>query len=160
MRAPFTRFIPVLMLILAGTALAQPPAPQAGPRAAPAHAQEAPHPVRVVSVALELSEEQVAAFHDLLRDRKEANDPVQAEIDLLQDELDALLKGENPDPAAVGDIVLEIQDLRGELRENQQVFLDGFHALLTEEQSNRLLRINQVALAQRAAEAMREIRLH
>jgi len=147
MKTLFTAFTATLLLASTSPLFAHEPPPEN-------------HPVHTISMALQLSEEQAADFRNLLQVRAEANDATNAQIDQLQTELADLLAGGAPDPAQVGSLVLDMHQLRSELGLHQDEFLAAFHALLTPEQGTQLMHINQLAMAQKAAEALHEVKLH
>lgn len=107
----------------------------------PLAAQEpGPPPERgqdAIAAFLALTPDQVAAWDQLLSDRDAAAEPLRTELEAVEDELRALL-GE-PDPAVelVGALVVQGRDLRQQLGDVHHAYLDGFVALLDDEQARR-----------------------
>ena len=108
----------------------------------PVLAQEAPPAVQAahyrVVAFLELSEGQAEAWIEIYVIHREAEQPLQEDVAAINQELEALLAGDDPDPAEVGELVIERQALRAELIEVHMVYNESFAALLEEEQAQRL----------------------
>ncbi|GMR15421.1 MAG: hypothetical protein BMS9Abin30_1049 [Gammaproteobacteria bacterium] len=117
-------------------------------------------PVRVLKAALDLTDEQVVALHDLLEARGMENKAIADQIREIQAQLEDLLKSDAPAPAEVGGMVLDIQGLKQEVWQNHESYQQSFRELLTPEQLDRLVRINKLALANRASKVLRELKLH
>jgi len=117
-------------------------------------------PARVLKAALNLTDEQVVVLRDLIEARTMENKVITDQMREMQAQLEDLLKSEAPDPTDVGGLVLDIRGLKQEVRQNHESFQQLFRELLTPMQLERLVRINQIALAGRAAEVLRELRLH
>lgn len=128
----------------------------------PLYAMEPPpeaKPLQVLRAALNLTEEQVTDIRDLLQLRADAIDATSEQIQLLQAQMEEILQSDTPDPLEVGEIVLETRDLRKEISQHQEDFQSDFHLLLIPEQIQRIGHINRIDLANRAAEALRQLRL-
>ena len=97
---------------------------------------------------LGLTEEQVAAWDALLETRKATVEPLREQLQAVEEDLAELLQGENPDPAAVGTLVLQARALREQIAAANQAYLDGFEALLTPEQATRLTLLRRAERAQ------------
>ncbi|MGB7451127.1 MAG: hypothetical protein WBM36_03260 [Lysobacterales bacterium] len=117
-------------------------------------------PLAILKNVLNLSEEQVGEIGGLLEARAEAVRPLAEQIKIFEQALKELLNSDLPDPAAVGDLVLDIQMLRQEIAGHRQSFREGFHMLLTAEQIERIGNIHKVALATRAAQALGQLGLY
>ena len=87
---------------------------------------------------LQLTEEQVASWDEIYMIHREAELPVKEDMRQLEAELFELVNAEDPDPTVVGELVLEIADLREVLREIHLIYHEGFMLLLEEEQAGRL----------------------
>ena len=85
--------------------------------------------------------------------------PTTEQVQLLQKQLEEILKSDAPDALEVGEIVMETRDLGKEIGQAQETFQSDFRALLTPEQIGRIGNINRIALANRAAEALRQLKL-
>lgn len=117
-------------------------------------------PARVLKAALDLSDEQVTALRDLIEARTEEVKAIKEDIHELQAQLEDLVKSESPDPDEVGGLVLDIRGLKQEIGQGHEAYQQSFRELLTAMQVERLGHINKIALADRAAEVLRDLRLH
>jgi Spy/CpxP family protein refolding chaperone len=114
--------------------------------AAPAAAQgpPAPPPVEdlclpgaaqhVIADVLDLTGEQIAAWDVLIAEREQAAAPLRDGIAAVQQQLDDLLAGPDPDPLAVGELTIERRDLGEQLAGVQLDYVVGFEGLLGEAQ--------------------------
>ena len=93
--------------------------------------------LRVVVAFLELTEDQVNALVGLLRERHEAVVPLIQAIHEKQRLIYEQLNSGAPDPATIGQLVIEVHQLLYQIHEAQEEFLAGFTALLNEEQLRR-----------------------
>lgn len=136
------------ILVLIPLAAAQPPSTDAGPGFdgpgvdrgfGPAgRGHHRVHDLRFLARFLELTDEQVEQARALFEGTRELTRPVREDLRATAGELRELLAGEAPDPTPVGELVLEIQDLRSELREAREILFEDFRALLTAEQNEKL----------------------
>jgi len=117
-------------------------------------------PVRVLKVALDLTDEQVMDLRELIGARKAEFKEINGEVRELETQLEALLKSDTPDPSEVGGLVLDIRALKQEIVQGHQVYQQDFRELMTPTQVERLRNINKIALADRAAEVLGELSLH
>ena len=140
-------------LALGATALAQPfqdpelrpGIPMAGVQAAEsdgARAREA------VVQFLGLASDQAASWDALLATRKATVEPLRAELQTAEKELQELLQGNSPDPTAVGKLVLKAKGLREQIAAANKAYVDGFEAMLTAEQKNKLAFLRRAEHAQ------------
>jgi hypothetical protein len=95
-------------------------------------------PLEKVAGFLELSEEQVGDWQALLEERDMALVPLHEEIVAESQALGDLLAGEDPDATEVGELVIAIHGLRGEVKDVHMTYATGFDGLLGEEQAQRL----------------------
>jgi len=117
--------------IAAILALALPVMAQQGPPVAePAH--------QIVVKVLNLTPEQTAQWDALLATRQATVTPLREDLADVLDQLKTLFEDPNPDPTAVGNLTIQAHDLRVQIREANQAYLDGFQALLDEEQAAKL----------------------
>ncbi len=116
-------------------------------------------PARVLKIALNLDDEQVVALRDLIGDRSTEAGAIRDQVTELQAQLDDLLISDAPDPAEVGGLVLDIRGLKQDIKQVFKNYQQSFRELLTPMQLERLARINRIAVAERAAEVLRELRL-
>jgi Spy/CpxP family protein refolding chaperone len=108
---------------------------------------EVPDQPRRAAIArfLQLTEEQVATWDELLAAREEAVKPLREELRSIEEQLRELLQGENPDPTAVGTLVLAGKTLREGIAAAHKTYLEGFEAMLSPEQKGRLGAIRRAA---------------
>jgi len=108
----------------------------------PALGQEQPPAMEAAHNAvvrfLQLDESQAAAWDGIYADHRADEQPLQENIRDLEAQLQELLDAENPDPAAVGALVIEIRSIREALFNLHQSYNEDFMALLSEEQLQRL----------------------
>ncbi len=93
-----------------------------------------PNPVEVVARYLNLSEEQVELWLGILDDFRISQNELINQIRPLEENLRNLLNSGNPEPQEVGNLVIKIDLLRKEMKENEEIYRDNFKALLNEEQ--------------------------
>ena len=117
-------------------------------------------PLAILKTVLDLSQEQLGDIRGLVEARAAAVQPLAEQVKIYEKELKETLDGDLPDPAAIGDLVLDIQMLRQDIKGHQQIFRQGFRVLLTAEQVDRIANIHKVALAVRAAHALGQLGLH
>ncbi len=91
----------------------------------------------VVIQFLGLTPDQVTAWNALLEARKAGLSRC-VRICRRPRKIYDLLQGANPDPAAVGTLVLRAKALREQIAAANKVYIDGFDALLTTEQMTKL----------------------
>jgi Spy/CpxP family protein refolding chaperone len=87
---------------------------------------------------LELTEDQVTAWDEMILIHRDAEQPIREEMRILEGELKDLIDAGDADPTAVGEIVIEIAGLRASLGEIQMTYHEDFTALLDEDQMGRL----------------------
>jgi len=131
--------------------------------AVPVFAQEggagAPRPTEVVTRFLQLSADQVNQWNVLLATREATVEPLQQQIRGAERQLAELLKGESPDPAAVGQLVIDVKELREQIGVAHQAYVQGFEALLTPEQKERLEFVRKAARVEPILPAFRVVGL-
>jgi Spy/CpxP family protein refolding chaperone len=87
---------------------------------------------------LQLSDEQIASWDVIYRIHREAERPLRDEAAAVQASIDALFEAGDPDPAALGGLVIERHALGEALQEVHLVYHEDFVALLDEAQARRL----------------------
>lgn len=97
------------------------------------------NPVEVVINYLNLSEEKAELWLSLLYDFRTAQREIINQIQQLEQNLREVLNTENPDPQTVGNLVIQIDGLRKDMRENHEIYIDNFLLLLNEEQIERYI---------------------
>jgi Spy/CpxP family protein refolding chaperone len=131
----------------------RPEIPMAGVQAGE---QDAPRARQVVIQFLGLTPDQVTAWDALLEARKASVEPLREDLQATEKDLQDLLQGANPDPAAVGTLVLKAKALREQIAAANKVYVDGFDALLIAEQRTKLAFLRR---AERAAPLFPAFRL-
>jgi Spy/CpxP family protein refolding chaperone len=134
-------FAPLAVAVLiAGTALAQSQTDQAGSQAtAAAHPGGHPHAMGMhilqhLSSRLNLTAEQQASAKQLFQDFHAKAAPVHQAQLALRGQLKAALAAPNPDPAAVGQIVISMHQNRQQLKPALAASVQQFEALLNPDQ--------------------------
>lgn len=103
---------------------------------------------QIVTDFLELDQNQVMLWDELIADREAAAQPVREAVAAVQAELEALLADDNSDPTEVGDLVIQRHDLGRELAEIQRAYVEGFELMLSDEQLDRYLFVRRAERAQ------------
>lgn len=98
---------------------------------------------------LALEPDQVEAWDTLWADHRAAEEPLRQQIADVQALIDDLFAAGVPDPADLGVLVIERHDLGEALREVHVIYVEGFQALLNEEQVRRLREIRIAERIQR-----------
>jgi len=104
---------------------------------------------------LQLSDEQVIQWDELLATREATVVPLREQLIPLEEQLRELLGEDDPDPETVGQLTLQIHDLRVQIGEANQAYVAGFEAMLGEEQAGRLAFLRRADRAQRVLPAFR-----
>jgi Spy/CpxP family protein refolding chaperone len=112
-----------------------------------------------IAVYLGLTDEQVAAWDVLIDDGQAAAAPVRDAIAAVQQELDELLAGNDPDPMAVGGLVIQRRDLGQQLADIERGYVEGVEGLLDEQQVARYRFIRRAERAEPLFPAFRLLRL-
>lgn len=87
---------------------------------------------------LQLTAEQIADWKVIYQIHRDAERPLKDEIAAVQAEIDALFEAGDPDPAALGELMIERRFLGEALFEVHLVYHEAFVALLDESQARRL----------------------
>ncbi len=129
------------------------------PTSALAQGEDTPRVVRVVARTLQLDEVQVQQWADIRATAAAAIEPLAAQVETLQGELEELLASDAPDPTAVGTLILAIRALRQQIRGIGAAATEQFEALLSEDQAGRLNAVRRAARLQRVLPAFRALHL-
>ena len=111
---------------------------------APAAAQEMEPPPLAeaahngVVAYLHLSDEQIVDWNEIYRIHRDAEQPIKEDIRAVQEEIEALFEGGDPDPTALGNLMIERRELGEDLIEVHVIYHEAFVALLDETQFRRL----------------------
>lgn len=111
-------------------------APLAAQEMEPPPIVEAAHN-RVVAF-LDLSDEQVAAWNVIYQIHRDAEQPLKDGIAAVQEHIEAIFEAGDPDPVALGELVIERHALGEALFAVHLVYHEDFVALLDEGQNRRL----------------------
>jgi Spy/CpxP family protein refolding chaperone len=125
-------------------------------------ADEAPQPPpapAIVAQFLGFSDTQAAQFNQLLQSLQATAGAVQQQIGPKQQSLDTLLSTAKPDPATVGQLLLDIHVLQQQLGQALQSYHESFLALLTSDQMQKTQAVVQAAQLLPAVKAFAEVRL-
>ena len=110
---------------------------------APLAAQEMEPPIveaahNRVAGFLQLTDEQISDWDVIYQIHRDAEQPLKDEIAAVQAEIDALFEAGEPDPTALGELMIERRYLGEALLEVHLVYHEAFVALLDESQVRRL----------------------
>lgn len=92
---------------------------------------------RLLARYLRLTPEQVVQQRQLVQALRADLDPLREQRRALREDLRAALDGGSPDACAVGAIVVDLSELRGQIRAELEEFDDAFSAILTPQQLAR-----------------------
>ncbi len=124
----------------------------------PAAAQETTRAGRAhdtVVTVLKLTADQVTKWDALRATRRAAIKPLEENLHDVQAQLTTVLATDDPDPAAVGRLVIQARDLRTQVTAANRDYIDGFQALLDEQQVKKLKFLRAAAKAERVLPAFR-----
>ena len=123
-----------------------------------ASAQEPPAPM-IVAGFLGFSDTQAATFGQLLGTLQTSVGPLQQQMMVQQKALDSVLSADQPDPAAVGKLILQIRALQKQVGQAFQSYHDGFLAMLTQDQKDKTQAVIGAAQLLPAVRAFAEVHL-
>jgi Spy/CpxP family protein refolding chaperone len=134
---------PVLFAAAAFAALLWVPAlAAAAPARGPAQILSNP---RLLARYLRLTPEQVQQQRQLVQALRADVEPLREQRKALHEDLREALDGGSPDACAVGAIVVDLSELRGQIRAELEEFDDAFSAILTPEQLARYEALKEAA---------------
>lgn len=99
---------------------------------------------RAIARAVQLTPEQVTQTRAIYSELHAAVEPLREQVPALRDQLETLLDGANPEPAAVGQVVIDIDGLHDDIAQLREAAEAEFVALLTPEQVTRWERFQQI----------------
>jgi hypothetical protein len=126
--------------------------------AVPALADDGPLALRAkgeVVGFLALTPAQTAQWDALHATRQQTVPPLRTQLQGIEDQLKTLLAQSNPDPAAVGDLVLQAHGVREQIRAAESAYVDGFGAMLGTDQQAKLGFLRRAEQAQPVIPAFR-----
>ena len=102
-------------------------------------------PLAVVAHVLSLSDEQAQALGEIVKARSEAIRPAVQEIQARQQALAQQLQSADPDPQTVGQLVIEIKRIEGQIHQALDETNRQWESFLAPEQATRLEQIRAAA---------------
>ena len=115
-------------------------------------------PLAVVAQFLTLAAEQVQAVGQLVQEREQALAPIHQQIAVREQIIEQLLAS-GGDPAEIGQLVVEIHQLRQAAQAVQAQFMAGFQSVLSEPQRQRWAQVQMAAQLQPVLPAFVALRL-
>lgn len=115
-------------------------------------------PLAVVAQFLTLAPEQVQAVAQLIQERDQQLGPISQEI-AAREQLIEQLVATGGDPAQIGQLVVEIHQLRQAAQAVQAQFLNGFRSVLNPQQQERWAQVQMAAQLQPVVPAFVALRL-
>jgi Spy/CpxP family protein refolding chaperone len=94
--------------------------------------------------ALELSEEQKAAFRELLEQQRPQIHALREQMHENHQKLTDALEGDDPDPAAIGQLAIQGQALRKQAEAQREQASQALRALLTPDQRTKFDALNSL----------------
>jgi len=157
--APDANTIDLEALEAAASLVPAPGAPSIESATAAAEASLDPgEALHIVARFLQLTPNQAEALAELLRVRQETIAPLLQQIAEREIQIQALLQS-GGDPAAIGQLVIEIHQLKQLIQRAQQDFLAAFMDLLSSDQRMRFRQLVLAAKLQPVVEAFRTLHL-
>ncbi len=93
--------------------------------------------------ALELTDDQKAAFKTIMQEERQASQPQREQIRAVREQIRTLLDSGKADPAEVGRLTIQAHTLGTQLREQRKRAFERFEAQLTPEQKAKLDQMKQ-----------------
>ncbi|HVN76835.1 MAG TPA: periplasmic heavy metal sensor [Thermoanaerobaculaceae bacterium] len=112
-------------------------------------------PKSAVAEFLALTPDQVSQWDALIATREQTVPPLREQLKGIEDQIKALLAQPNPDPAAVGALVIQAAAVKEQLDSARGAYVSGFEAMLTSDQTARLNFIRRAAKARPLIPAFR-----
>jgi Spy/CpxP family protein refolding chaperone len=131
-------------LALAGTLSAQIALP-------PATISTFSPPIAELKQYLNLTDSQVSSLESIVQQKTQAQQQISAQISQKYQALQALLQSPSPDPNAVGQIMIDIQNLQKKLTPSTEPYHTEALAVLTPSQATLLANLNTALQLQTAA---------
>jgi Spy/CpxP family protein refolding chaperone len=144
----------LLLCSVAGIASAQVPNELRGPALDPPL-----HPMRIVAQYFDFTQEQVDQIRGFLEIRKAAVEPLLKQIAAQEKDLHDLLGTTDPDPAAVGNMLIAIHQLKEQVKAARDQFDTSLEGILTPDQATKLHAVRRAARLEPVVRAMRELGL-
>jgi hypothetical protein len=104
-----------------------------------------PHARQVVTTFLALTPDQVTQWDTLLASREAAVAPLRDQLESTTDQLKELLDSTDPDPGAVGTLVISAKTLREGIQASDATYAESFAGLLDQGQKAKLTAVRHAA---------------
>ena len=104
---------------------------------------------------LALAPDQVAQWDALIATREQTIPPLREQLRPIEEQIKALLAQPNPDPAAVGALVIQASSIRVQIEAAKDAYVGGFEAVLTADQLAKLRFIRRAEKARPLIPAFR-----
>jgi hypothetical protein len=118
-----------------------------------------PGPILILQKFLVLDEFQVEDIISIFEDRKESMAAIHAQLGAIERELLGLLQVDKPDVIAVGQHVIDLHNLKAEIRLQALTLADSIEVLLTESQKKKLAIARSAAALQPVVGALKQLGL-
>jgi len=105
-----------------------------------------------LKAVLELSDAQIQSLGQIEQQKGQAVQPIAQRMQQSQQQLEKLLQGSSPDPAAVGRLIIEISTLGRQVQQVMTGFQQQALNLLQPAQKTKLQALSQVLVLQLAAQ--------
>ncbi len=87
---------------------------------------------------LALTPDQVTQWDALIATREQTIPPLREQLEGIEEQIKGLLGQSNPDPAAVGALVVQAAGVKAQIEAARTAYVDGFEAMLGPDQVARL----------------------
>ena len=104
---------------------------------------------------LALAPDQVAQWDALIATREHTIPPLREQLRPIEEQIKALLAQPNPDPAAVGALVIQASSIKVQIEAAKDAYVGGFEAVLTADQLAKLRFIRRAEKARPLIPAFR-----
>jgi len=138
-------FLSLILFVVSVTSFSSIVAAQGPPRPDPR--------AEVVRAYLALDEAQFRSLLTLLQSRAEAIEPLVRAVAEQERELARLLRSPNPEPSAIGSVVITLRGTRQQIEAAEDTFRNGFRGILNEAQIRKLAGLERFIENQQAAPA-------
>ena len=139
------------VLCLMAVAVAMPALAQDHPCAAQAKTE--------VIQFLALTPDQVTTWDGLIATQQQTVPPLRQQLEGIEAQIKTLLGQPNPDPNAVGALVIQASGVRTQIQAANQAYRDGFQAMLSSDQAAKLAFLGKAEQARPLFPAFRLFRL-
>jgi Spy/CpxP family protein refolding chaperone len=128
----------------------------AGPGGPPAAGPQQP-PDEALKDVLGLTDAQLAQLHTLLDSRRTAAEALRAQIEAAQKAVHDAVEAATPDPTAIGNAILALQNLQKQVQSANESFKASFTAILTADQKAKYDAIEALLSSLKGAQALQAL---